>query len=93
MKISPVPFRKCLFVCENSRDNGATCCGPTAQGFRDYLKTAIKARGLAKEIRVAKAGCLDRCGDGPNIFVYPDGRWYSGVTQADLDHIIAQEIV
>ena len=49
----------------------------------------VVERGLRPHIRVSRAGCLDRCGFGPNIMVFPDNTWYSRVTEADLDTILA----
>lgn len=92
MKHQPIPYEKTIFICENTRDAGKVCCGPRCAGFRERLKAAVKAHGLQGRVRVAKAGCLDQCAAGPNIFVYPDGVWYSGVTEDDVDTIIAEHI-
>ena len=35
-----------------------------------------------------KAGCLDRCENGPVMVVYPEGIWYTMVDQEDVDEII-----
>lgn len=93
MKSQPIPFEKCLFICENTRADGRVSCGPASDGLRETLKAYVKAHGLAKRVRVTKAGCLDLCAQGPNVFVYPSGVWYSGVTtNEDLEHIIATEL-
>ncbi|MBI4366107.1 MAG: (2Fe-2S) ferredoxin domain-containing protein [Deltaproteobacteria bacterium] len=85
-------FQKYLFVCENIREGGKTCCGPKSEGFVTYLKEAVKAKGLAGEIRVSRTGCLDVCAKGPNILVYPDNVWYSAVTRDDLDTILREQV-
>ena len=43
-----------------------------------HAKARIKEMGLngAGKIRVQRAGCLDRCEEGPTCVVYPDGVWY-----------------
>ncbi len=92
MKCQSVPFQKCLFVCENERAPGKACCGPAATGLREYLKAAVKNRGLTGKIRVAKAGCLDHCSTGPNIFVFPDNLWYSAITREDWDRIVEEQL-
>lgn len=40
------------------------------------------------KVRVSKAGCLDRCGRGPVLVVYPDAVWYRYASRADIDEII-----
>ena len=33
-------------------------------------------------------GSLGLCEHGPNLVVYPEGTWYSGVTPADVPEIV-----
>jgi Ferredoxin len=63
--------------------------------MQDYAKKRIKALGLAGkgEIRINKAGCLDRCEEGPVLVVYPEGVWYTYVDQEDIDEIIDSHLV
>jgi (2Fe-2S) ferredoxin len=44
-------------------------------------------------VRVNKAGCLDRCEEGPCIVVYPDAVWYTYVDKSDIDEIIEEHLV
>ena len=55
----------------------------------------MKQLGIAGpgEVRVNKAGCLDRCEEGPVIVVYPEGVWYTYVDEADIDEIVDRHIV
>jgi (2Fe-2S) ferredoxin len=39
------------------------------------------------------AGCLDRCGEGPVLVVYPEAVWYTYVDQSDIDEIIDEHLV
>ncbi len=45
------------------------------------------------KIRVNKAGCLDRCADGPVMVVYPQGVWYTLVDQDDVEEIIQSHLI
>ncbi len=92
MQSQPIPYEKTIFICEHTRDDGKACCGPGSAGFREYLKAYVKDHGLQRRVRVAKAGCLDQCAKGPNIFVFPDNVWYAATSRADLDAIIAQHL-
>ena len=63
--------------------------------MRDYAKGRIKKLGLAGpgKVRVNKAGCLDRCEQGPVCVVYPEGIWYTYIDEEDVDEIIDSHIV
>ena len=46
--------------------------------------------GLGDEIQVTASGSLGLCERGPNMVVYPDGVWYSGVQKADVPEIVRE---
>jgi (2Fe-2S) ferredoxin len=54
----------------------------------------VKELGLAGpgEVRVNKAGCLDRCAGGPVAVVYPEGVWYTYVDTSDIDEIVESHL-
>jgi (2Fe-2S) ferredoxin len=80
-----------IFFCLNERRNGEDCCAHhnAQQGF-DRCKAQVKAAGLAGpgQVRVNKAGCLDRCAGGPVAVVYPEAVWYTFVDDLDIDEIV-----
>jgi len=87
-------FAHHIFCCSNKRESGHTrgCCAEkNADELRDYMKTRVKALGIAKT-RVNNAGCLDRCELGPCIVIYPDNIWYSAKTKSDIDEIISSHL-
>jgi protein-tyrosine-phosphatase len=89
-------FRRHVFVCQNERapDDPRGCCAAKASAeVLERLKAAIHARGLKKEIRINKAGCLDQCALGVSIVVYPEGVWYGRVRPEDVDEIVEQHLV
>ncbi len=91
-------YQRHIFFCTNQRDASAErpCCANCGSpAMRDYVKKRIKALDLAGEgrVRVNKAGCLDRCEEGPVCVVYPDGVWYTYVDEEDLDEIIESHLV
>ena len=88
-------FKRHIFFCLNQRNNGENCCAQhNAQAAFDHCKQRVKALGLAGpgQVRVNKAGCLDRCAGGPVAVVYPDATWYTFVDQTDLDEIIDRHL-
>jgi len=85
-----------IFFCTNQRDDGRKCCEQAgASRLRAYAKAKIKSLGMSGKalIRVNTAGCLDRCGLGPVIVVYPDETWYRYQNEADIDEIIEQHLL
>lgn len=92
MKRESVPFRRTVFVCAHARPEGdrVSCGAPGRGGLElwEACKAGAKARGLAGKVRVARSGCLDLCEKGPNVFVYPDGAWLSGLTPADAGAVL-----
>jgi len=63
--------------------------------MQKYAKSRVKALGISGpgEVRINKAGCLDRCEEGPVIVVYPDAVWYTYVDRQDIDEIVDRHLV
>jgi (2Fe-2S) ferredoxin len=88
-------FQRHIFFCLNERQNNEACCAQhNAQAAFDRCKSRVKELGLAGpgQVRVNKAGCLDRCSGGPVAVVYPEGVWYSYVDQHDIDEIVESHL-
>ena len=90
-------YQRHIFFCTNEREDGSQCCEQcNARAMRDYAKKRSKELGIAKgkgSVRVNIAGCLDRCGEGPVVVVYPDEVWYTYVDESDIDDIIDSHLV
>jgi (2Fe-2S) ferredoxin len=79
----------------NERSNGQNACAHHgAQAAFDYCKSRVKDAGLSGpgQVRVNKAGCLDRCAAGPVLVVYPEAVWYSYVDVHDIDEIVQSHL-
>ena len=90
------PFDRHLFVCINQRTPGHArgCCNPDgSERLHRAFKRALADRGLKGRVRANRAGCLDQCEHGPTVVVYPDGVWYGGVTEADVDEIVETHLI
>jgi (2Fe-2S) ferredoxin len=89
-------YKHHVFFCLNQRDPPEKCCASAGSAeLQAYAKSRIKALGLAGQgrVRVNKAGCLDRCEEGPVIVVYPEEVWYTYVDRDDIDEIIDSHLV
>jgi (2Fe-2S) ferredoxin len=89
-------YRRHVFFCCNQRQPPEKCCANAgAADMQKYAKQRVKALGISGpgEVRINKAGCLDRCEEGPVIVVYPEAVWYTYVDEADIDEIIDRHVV
>jgi (2Fe-2S) ferredoxin len=83
------PFEKHVFVCTT----GSTCTSDRSVEVHARLKQLVKEAGMSARIRVNNAGCMDQCGHGPLIAVYPENVWYCRVTAEDADQIFREHLV
>jgi (2Fe-2S) ferredoxin len=85
-----------VFFCLNRRDDGRECCAERgAERLQAYAKDRVKQLGLSGpgKVRVNKAGCLDRCEQGPVVVIYPEEVWYTYVDENDIDEIVESHLV
>lgn len=88
-------YKHHIFFCLNRREGGREhCAGKNAEAMQAYAKGCVKDFGLAGpgEVRVNKAGCLDRCELGPVAVVYPEGVWYTYIDEEDIDEIVESHL-
>jgi (2Fe-2S) ferredoxin len=89
-------FERHVFFCLNQREPGAVCCAThDAEAMQAHAKKRVKKLGLAGpgKVRINKAGCLDRCDEGPCLVVYPEAVWYTYVDEQDIDEIVDSHLV
>ena len=88
-------YQRHIFFCLNKRDGKRCCAQFDAEDLQAHAKKRVKALGLAGpgKVRVNKAGCLDRCDEGPVAVVYPDAVWYTFVDKSDIDEIIESHLL
>ena len=89
-------FEHHVFFCLNQREGGEACCmNNGAESAFDHMKARVKTLGLNGEhkARINRAGCLDRCDEGPLMVVYPEAIWYTFVDNADIDEIIDSHLI
>jgi (2Fe-2S) ferredoxin len=85
-----------VFFCTNARDDGRACCAERgAVDAQVHAKQRMKALNLNGQgkVRINKAGCLDRCEEGPVLVIYPEATWYTYVDKEDIDEIVDSHIV
>ncbi len=89
-------YERHVFFCLNRRDDGvACCCDHGSEEMFEYAKRQVKQLSLNGQgkIRINRAGCFDRCAEGPLLVVYPEAVWYTFIDQADVDEIITSHLI
>jgi (2Fe-2S) ferredoxin/predicted O-methyltransferase YrrM len=88
------PFRVHVFVCDQQKPEGLPCCSAHGSGeVIEKLRKEIGARGLMDEVQITTCGSLGLCEHGPNLVVYPEGIWYSGVGPEHVAEIVESHFV
>ena len=88
-------YQRHIFFCLNQRPEGeAACANHQAEAAFERCKSLVKTAGLngPGQVRVNRAGCLDRCAGGPVAVVYPEAVWYSYVDVSDIDEIVDSQL-
>ena len=84
------PFEKHVFVCTS----GTVCpVEGNSQAVHSRLKELVANAGLKTRIRINNSGCMDQCGNGPMIVVYPENIWYCRVRVEDAEVIFNEHLV
>jgi len=89
-------YKRHVFFCCNQRAAPEACCANHGSiELQAYAKARIKELGESGKgkVRMNKAGCLDRCEEGPVLVVYPEAVWYTYVDRADIDEIIDRHVM
>jgi (2Fe-2S) ferredoxin len=89
-------YKHHVFFCLNVREDGAACCTDKgSEAAFDYMKARVKALNLngKNKVRINRAGCFDRCAEGPLMVIYPQAIWYTFVDTDDLDEIIESHLL
>lgn len=86
-----IPFERHVFVCTS----GEFCplLDGDSQKIHKALKEQVAQAGLKGRVRVNNSGCLDQCGHGPNMVIYPEAVWYSHLTLEDVPVIVQEHLI
>lgn len=80
-------YNQHLLVC-----GGTGCRASQSDAIVESLNRALAERNLDGEVKVVMTGCFGFCEKGPIVKVLPDNTFYTQVTPADCDEIVAEHI-
>ena len=72
---------------------GTGCTSSGSVKIQNAFVKQIEANGLAEEVKVVQTGCFGLCALGPVVIVYPDGTFYSRVTEEDVSEIVSEHLL
>lgn len=72
---------------------GETCPKKGSKDFMEALTRAIRRAGLENRVEVVARGCFGLCKLAPNLYIEPEGVWYSRFTVKDIPIIVRQHLV
>ena len=86
-----------VFVCNGTKANGKQVGICHQRGSRDIflkLDKLVSEYNISDEVLVSSCGCFRNhiSQKGPNMVVYPDGIWYSGVSIDDVEEIVQSHL-
>lgn len=80
-----------VYVCNQKKPEGVpSCSAHGSDELINLLRAEIMKQGLGNSVQITTCGSIGLCERGPNMVVYPDGIWYSGVTAKDIPEIVSQ---
>jgi len=72
---------------------GTGCLSSNSRQIAENLKDAVKAAGMADEVKVLQTGCFGFCEKGPIVKILPDNTFYTQVAPEDANEIVAEHII
>ena len=77
-----------LLIC-----GGTGCHAAGSKEVKQVLLAELAKRGLSDKVKVIETGCNGFCALGPVMVVYPEGTFYTQLTEADLPELIEQHLI
>lgn len=89
-------FKRHVFVCLNEREaaHPRGCCKHRgSEAVFKLLKDGTAKAGLADEVRINRAGCMEHCEYGPSVVIYPEAVWYRVSSVEDAEKILREHVI
>ena len=72
---------------------GTGCTSSGSHRIIEAFDKNIGDFGLSEEVKLVQTGCFGLCALGPVVIVYPDGTFYSRVTEEDVKEIVEEHLL
>ena len=81
-------YRAHVLIC-----GGTGCTSSGSPAIQKALEEQLKLNDLENEIKIVQTGCFGLCALGPIMIVYPEGTFYSRVTEEDVKEIVEEHLL
>ncbi|MDD3839602.1 MAG: NADH-quinone oxidoreductase subunit NuoF [Clostridia bacterium] len=81
-------YRSHVLIC-----GGTGCTSSGSDKVADKFDSELKKHDLDKEVKVVRTGCFGLCEVGPIVVVYPEGAFYSRITEEDVKLIVEEHLM
>ncbi len=81
-------IRNHILIC-----GGTGCTSSGSKSLMEALEAELKKNDLQDEVKVVMTGCFGLCALGPIMIVYPEGSFYSRVTEDMVPEIVSEHII
>ena len=72
---------------------GTGCTSSGSVKLQSIFASQLEEKGLSDEVKIVQTGCFGLCALGPVVIVYPDGTFYSRVTEKDVPEIVEEHLL
>ena len=72
---------------------GTGCTSSGSKTPQAAFTENIKNFGLEEEVKLVQTGCFGLCALGPVVIIYPDGTFYSRVTEENVKEIVEEHLL
>ncbi len=81
-------YRSHVLIC-----GGTGCTSSGSKKLQDEFENQLKINSLENEVKVVQTGCFGLCALGPIVVVYPEGAFYSRVSEDDVKEIVEEHLL
>ncbi len=81
-------YRSHVLIC-----GGTGCTSSGSKALQTEFEKQLGEKGLENEVKLVETGCFGLCALGPVVVVYPEGAFYSRVTEADVAEIVEEHLL
>ena len=81
-------YRSHVLICA-----GSGCTSSGSDNVAGAFDRLLKEEGLEKAVKIVRTGCFGLCEMGPVVIVYPEGAFYSRVSEEDVEEIVKEHLL
>ena len=72
---------------------GTGCLSAAANKIEDKFNQLVSEHNINHEVEVVRTGCFGICQVGPVVLIYPEGAFYSRISEDDVETIVEKHLL